>query len=81
MAEKHIATLSAEAQTLTFAEWEDATNEIGEVLKEIGHPEAAQKLAVSAEAIYLSQAKAGLMKICRVPFKDLQSFTAMATTR
>ncbi len=58
VAEKHIATLSAEAQTLTFAEWEDATNEIGEVLKEIGHPEAAQKLAVSAEAIYLSQAKA-----------------------
>ncbi|EJY2612955.1 hypothetical protein OFZ38_003700 [Salmonella enterica subsp. enterica serovar Kentucky] len=58
VAEKHIATLSAEAQTLTFAEWEDATNEMGEVLKEIGHPEAAQKLAVSAEAIYLSQAKA-----------------------
>lgn len=58
VAEKHIATLSAEAQKLTFAQWEDATNEMGEVLKEIGHPEAAQKLAISAEAIYLRQAKA-----------------------
>ncbi len=28
----------AEAPGLTFAEWEDATNEMGEVLEEIGHP-------------------------------------------